>query len=204
VSASDECYTPLAWVERARDVLGAIDLDPASSTEAQAVVGAGRFFVLADDGLSKRWRGRVWLNCPYSRPGPWVEHLIGAYDRGDVSACVALFNSMTGARWFDAMARQAWRCELRKRIAFYGPATGGGPGMRDQVFFYLGARPERFGAVFGEHGRIVPPASVTQGVTGPGAVCSVCGRSLGGLRADAVVCSHRCRSRAHRLRAARA
>jgi hypothetical protein len=184
----------------ARDVLGAIDLDPASSVEAQAVIGARRFFTIEQDGLSQRWRGRLWLNVPYSRPGPWVDKLVASYQTGQVSAAVALFNSMTGARWFDTLARCGWRCELRKRIAFWGPATAGGPGMRDQVFFYLGRKPERFASVFGEHGRIVAP-SVTLGVT-RGAVCSVCSRSLAGLRSGAVVCSSRCRQRAYRVRVA--
>ena len=43
--------------------MGGIDLDPASSAEAQKTIKAKKFFSAADDGLGKKWRGRVWLNA---------------------------------------------------------------------------------------------------------------------------------------------
>jgi hypothetical protein len=89
-SASNEHYTPADIVERARRLMGAIDLDPASCWEAQRMVKANVFhtmqaIVLADrhpaetvpwleaarpsmirgDGLALRpWRGNVFLNPP--------------------------------------------------------------------------------------------------------------------------------------------
>jgi hypothetical protein len=62
-----EWYTPAAILEAARKALGAIDLDPASSDIAQALVQARAFFTAEDDGLAQEWHGRVWLNPPYSR-----------------------------------------------------------------------------------------------------------------------------------------
>lgn len=194
--SSDECYTPAEFVRLARDVLGVIDLDPASSAQAQAVVRAGRYFDKERNGLKRKWRGRVWLNCPYSAPAPWVGALLAHYQSGAVSAAVALFNSRTGSRWFHELAGVAWRCEARKRIRFYGPGTSGGNGMLDQVFFYLGDNPARFSAVFSAVGRIVAP-SVTQAVTGA-RPCVVCGRALAGLRRDAETCSSRCRQSRYR------
>lgn len=200
---SDECYTPAEYIHAARCVLGAIDLDPASNEVANEVVRARRFYTIDDDGLSKRkrWRGRVWMNPPYSDPAPWVDKLIAAYQCGDVSAAVALFNARTGSQWFDRMARQAWRCETFKRIRFYGPGTTGGHGMQDQCFFYLGHEPARFKAHFETFGRIVQPSlldlfgSVTRGVT-----CAVCSRALDGYRKDASVCSSKCKQRRYRDR----
>ena len=56
-----EWHTPAQWIEAARRVLGAIDLDPASSDRAQETVGAETYFTKETDGLSRPWAGRVWL-----------------------------------------------------------------------------------------------------------------------------------------------
>ena len=63
-SESAEHYTPAAIVEAARRTLGQIDLDPASCDEANAWIKAPRIFTADDDGFTKPWWGRVFLNCP--------------------------------------------------------------------------------------------------------------------------------------------
>src|SRR5262249_4647546 len=152
---------------------------------------------LEQNGLRRKWRGRTWLNCPYSSPAPWATRLLNFYQAGDVPAAVALFNARSSSGWFHLLAPHAWRCEPWSRIKFWGPATHGGNGMQDQVYFYLGPEPERFCAVFAAEGRLVAP-SVTLAVTRS---CSACGRSLAGLRADSQTCSSACRQRAYRRRA---
>lgn len=199
---SDECFTPADWVRVARDVLGSIDLDPASNADAQRVVRAERFYTIDDDGLAQHWSGRVWMNPPYSRPGPWVAKLLASYVAGDVIAAVALLNARTGSGWFRSLASHAWRCEKSQRIRFWGPGTtAGGTGRMDSCFFYLGLEPERFCAAFARFGHIVPPAAVTLGVTGA-LNCAVCSRPLNGMRSDSDTCSSRCRQRRYRLRKA--
>jgi hypothetical protein len=62
-----ERYTPGIYIDLAREVLGAIDLDPATCAQAQQTVRAARFFTEQGDGLQQEWYGRVWLNPPYHR-----------------------------------------------------------------------------------------------------------------------------------------
>ena len=64
LSKTQEHYTPAHVVELAREVLGVIDLDPASCEEANATVRAKRIFTRGDDGLTQPWSGRVFLNPP--------------------------------------------------------------------------------------------------------------------------------------------
>jgi len=63
-SESTEHMTPADYVEAAREVLGVIELDPASSELANGTVRARRYFTKADDGFAQRWGGRVFLNPP--------------------------------------------------------------------------------------------------------------------------------------------
>lgn len=59
-----EHYTPAWLVEAARDVLGGIDLDPASNRIANQVVRARKIYTARTNGFDKVWEGRVFLNPP--------------------------------------------------------------------------------------------------------------------------------------------
>jgi len=94
---SNEWYTPSAYIEAARRVMGSIDLDPASHAAANEIVKATRFYTATDDGLSQEWHGNVWLNPPYnsgdqkSQIPLWMEKLWAELEAGNCSeACVLL------------------------------------------------------------------------------------------------------------------
>ena len=66
-SPNDEIYSASWLIKVATHLLGGtIDLDPASSVEANKVVGATKYYTQEDDGLSQHWEGAVWLNPPFS------------------------------------------------------------------------------------------------------------------------------------------
>lgn len=61
---SDSWYSPKPFVEAARETMGGLDLDPASHGEANRIVQADRFLSEAENGLTREWWGRVFLNPP--------------------------------------------------------------------------------------------------------------------------------------------
>lgn len=54
-SNENEYYTPVEYLEAAREVLGGIDIDPASSFTANRTVKARVFFDEQADGLQQGW-----------------------------------------------------------------------------------------------------------------------------------------------------
>ena len=155
----NEWYTPQKVIESARRVLGEIDLDPASSAEANTTVKAKRFYSEADDGLSKRWRGRVWMNPPYSAPlcGQFVKKLLREHKSGNVTAAIALLNGHSrDSSWFDDL----WDyplCFGRKRlIRFRNPdlAESEQPWV-SVVFLYLGDDFDAFYEQFSKFGTVM-------------------------------------------------
>ena len=75
-AGSDEWYTPQDVIDAARELMGGIDFDPASSATAQDVVKAGAY--LSTDGDTAAWpeKSRVWCNPPYSMKSPFCARLV--------------------------------------------------------------------------------------------------------------------------------
>ena len=120
-----EWHTPPLVIEKARLALGgAIDLDPASNREAQECVRAEKYFSKVDDGLTREWFGRVFLNPPYAQPDIelFIDKLIGELAASRVTAAILLTNSFTGTKWFSRAARAATAvCFTTGRIRFIAP-----------------------------------------------------------------------------------
>lgn len=89
-SVSDDWYTPEWLIDLARDTLGAIDLDPASSEKANLTVGARKYFTIDDEGLARSWAGRVFLNPPFSRMAEFMKKAAYEYEDGAVDALVLI------------------------------------------------------------------------------------------------------------------
>jgi hypothetical protein len=64
-----EHYTPLAIVKASRELMGGIDLDPASDIFGNTVVQADKIYTRDDDSLNQPWEGKVFLNPPGGKVG---------------------------------------------------------------------------------------------------------------------------------------
>lgn len=157
-----ERYTPPQYIELAREALGAIDLDPASSDKAQETVKARQYYTAADDGLSKEkeWRGRVYLNPPYCSEliGKFIKKLVAEYTAGRTQSAILLTNNSTETAWFR-MAQEACSaiCFPDTRIPFVKADGEIVAPNRAQAFCYFGPNPERFADVFEAVGWIAIP-----------------------------------------------
>lgn len=155
-SETNEWYTPARYIEAARRVLGAIDLDPASCDEANETVDAHVYFTADDDGLSQTWHGRVWLNPPYGRvAGDFIAKLIREFDAGRVPAAVALVNAhATDTDWFQALWDHTL-CFTDHRIDFAAGTADRSGSTHGSVFAYLGKHEGDFAREFSNFGAVV-------------------------------------------------
>jgi len=155
----DEWFTPLSYIDAARAVLGDIDLDSATCLFAQSRIKAAQFHTKEDDALVQEWRGRVWLNPPFSRIADFVTKLLGEIKTGRVTEAILLSNDCTDTAWFhEAAGLCSAMCFPRGRIRFEredGPADSPPQG---QVFFYFGNDIAAFRGAFSAIGLVVVPA----------------------------------------------
>ena len=154
-SGNNEWYTPSEYIEAARAVMGGIDLDPASSELANGVVKAGVIYTEEDDGLSKDWHGRVWMNPPYAANliGQFSSKLAKEYKNGNVDQAIVLVNNATETGWFFEMIEQASAvCFPKSRVKFWRPDGETGAPLQGQAIIYMGDNPHDFSEAFSEIG----------------------------------------------------
>lgn len=159
-----EHYTPLAFIDAARIVMGGFDLDPATTASVnERRIKAHAFFTKEDDGLSRAWRGRVWLNPPGGRvknkssAAIWWAKLAEEYFSGRVTE--ALFLGFSIEILATAQDARIWPGEMpfcipRRRIEFDQEKDGefapGESPTHSNVIVYLPPvtlGPERLGGV---------------------------------------------------------
>jgi len=155
-SGDNEWYTPPEYIEAARQVMGGIDLDPASCETANAEVRATEYFTQETDGLKQRWAGRVWMNPPYSAKPvkAFCAALSAHYASGSVTEAIVLVNNATETEWFQTISEHATAlCFPRSRIKFWHPDKVSAP-LQGQAILYLGMFPDDFKAEFEKFGEV--------------------------------------------------
>lgn len=118
---TDSWCTPVEQVVPATQYFGGmIGLDPASNRWSE--VPARVSWTVADDCLRKTARewaehGTIWLNPPYSNPGPFLALLVEAAELG-ADALALIRHDHTTAWWRETFRRCLAVCLLRDRVRF--------------------------------------------------------------------------------------
>ena len=146
-SGNNEWYTPGDITALAREVMGGIDLDPASSEVANRSVGADVFYTEDDDGLSFAWHGRIWLNPPYSTGliDKFCSKVVYHFSSGDIESGIVLVNNATETGWFQELCTVAAAIVFPKsRVRFLSPDGTRGAPLQGQAILYFGEAPDGF------------------------------------------------------------
>lgn len=147
-SGNNEWYTPTKYIEIAREVMGSIDTDPATSEVANRNVQATTYFTAEDNGLEQEWHGNVWMNPPYAQPliSQFSEKLIEELQNGNTKQAMVLVNNATDTVWFNKLAEHAkaiWFIKGRIKFIDINGEPGGAP-LQGQCILYFGDNAESF------------------------------------------------------------
>lgn len=141
---SDDWFTPARVAGAGRSVLGGFDQDPASCEEANLVIRASNIYTKEQNGLDpcNPWRGRLWLNPPYSIVDAFVKRLLHEVAMGNVQAAMLLVNAATESNWFAPL----WAypiCFLRGRVQFLRPGgVSGDSPTKGSALIYVARDPD--------------------------------------------------------------
>lgn len=190
-SESVDHYTPIEIVDAARELMGGIDLDPASCERANKYIRAKRYFAQQDNGLSKAWKGRVFLNPPggrideagnrvehggFSSAKVWWQQLSRSWWSGKVETAVFVGFSLeilqtTQGEGDAPIPLQFPCCYPAKRMRFLveqdGKLSAGGSPTHANVLVYLpkqwdNQEKSKFSRLFEDFGHCVWPAVPTK------------------------------------------
>ena len=158
-SGNNEWYTPAKHIELARQVMGGIDTDPATSEIANRTVKAAQIFTADDDGRAQVWSGRVWMNPPYAQPlmGDFAEAVSSKYESGEIEQACILVNNATETQWFQRMLSAASAvCFPKSRIKFLDPeGNASGAPLQGQAIVYMGDNVASFQDAFKAEGKVL-------------------------------------------------
>jgi ParB family chromosome partitioning protein len=168
---SNEWYTPSVYIKAAREVLGSIDLDPASCEQANKTVKATRYYTKEENGLALPWYGRMYVNPPFTASSSiampqftWGKRLVEEYQKGTVEQAILLVMACVKQKWFHIL----WDmhdypvCFNHKRIHFIRPNQTTQELRESTCFIYLGPNEAKFIDVFSRFGTIAKRVSVSK------------------------------------------
>lgn len=158
-SGENEWYTPAELITAARQTMGSIDTDPASSDIANEIVQAETYYTKDDNGLAYTWTGNVWMNPPYSQPeiSDFATKIIEEVDSGRTEQACVLVNNATDTAWCQRiLIRASAVCFIYRRVKFLDKELNpSGAPLQGQIVIYIGKDTTPFTTHFKEFGIIL-------------------------------------------------
>lgn len=179
-----EYYTPNPWPQLAHQLMGGIDLDPASNEVANANIKAKSIFTKEDDGLAQAWHGTVWMNHPFHRgekpcskrcnkkagikrghhidkpiPGnaDWINKVIFEYEIGNIKEAVIITFCNSSEAWFLPLLKYP-QCFPNRRVHYIKEDGSKADNCtKGSVITYIGKNVKEFALLFGAWGTIKVP-----------------------------------------------
>lgn len=160
-TTTDEWYTPPEHIKIVKKLLKRIDVDPCSIAVAQKWIKAKKYYAKSDNGLSKEWKGKLWMNPPFGAAIKyWIAKALEEYEVGNITEGVILTRTAVGSRWYNELNEQFVKCEVFERIQYLSndliPIRAP---IHGSTFFYLGERHDEFYKVFSKIGVVSVPYS---------------------------------------------
>ena len=116
-SKTDEWETPQDLFDMLNNKFH-FDLDPCATPENAK---CAKYYTKEDDGLSKPWHGRVFMNPPYGRQiGKWVAKAVEEVLAKRAEVVVALLPARTDTEWWHEYVLRYGACVMfiRGRLKF--------------------------------------------------------------------------------------
>lgn len=152
--ADAERYTPTAFVDAARAVMGDTAHHPASAA-AQSTIPLQVFYSVEKNCIKYDFHHRIWLDSPAGQHDArkfmrWVGE---AYATGRVTESIVIVPACTAANWFQKLQKVAVEiCFVRGLNPFLAADDCEAPPTHGPAIFYLGPNPDLFAKVFGKFG----------------------------------------------------
>jgi ParB family chromosome partitioning protein len=169
IHASVQWETPDEYLDAARELMGAIDIDPCTTERAQERIMATVYYTKETNGLDKPWLGRLWLNAPYDAGiiEQFMDRAIEQYLIGNIlEGLILTHTNNTHYEYFQKVLKEcAAACFVRDYIHW----TSGHVQEEEKInemginwhpeytkhgnaVLYLGVRPYNFKKVFSKFG----------------------------------------------------
>jgi len=158
-TGESEWYTPKQYIDAARQTMGTIDLDPASSDVANKIIQATKYFTNEDDGRKQLWAGNVWMNPPYSQPliSEFCDILVRMYKDKDIKQACVLVNNATETNFYQNLLNTCNAvCFIKGRVKFIDKdGKESGAPLQGQTILYFGSNKDSFTDNFSKFGVIL-------------------------------------------------
>lgn len=126
---------PWLFKKLEKEIVGGRFLLDAAASKENAM--CKRFFTEKDDGLTKKWAARTFINPGYAQFGKWIAEAVRQARDNDITVCL-IGPKGCSQRWFHEYAKQGTIYAPDRRIVFFHHTTGKPTaGAREDSMIYV-------------------------------------------------------------------